>query len=375
MKSISVLGSTGSIGTQTLDVAAKLGIRVEALAAGRSVSLLEAQARRFHPRFAALDDEAAARDLRISLADTDIRVGGGVSAVCEAASMADTVVTAIVGIDGLLPTMAALDAGKTIALANKETLVCAGELVMRRAKEKNCPILPVDSEHSAIFQCLNGENRKSVRKILLTASGGPFYGRSREACYHLTKEDALRHPNWSMGPKITVDSATLMNKGFELIEAMHLYALAPQQIEILVQRESVIHSAVEFVDGSVIAQLASPDMRLPIQYALTYPDRLPCPAPALDFSALTAIHFGRPDLQAFPCLRLAIEAAQCGGNRPAVVNGANEVAVARFLRDEIPFGRIPELVELALDAVPNAPIAALSDVLDADQAAREALGA
>ncbi len=375
MNSISILGSTGSIGTQTLDVAARLGIRVEALAAKRSAAQLEAQARLFHPRFVALDDEAAAGDLRVALADTDIRVGGGEAAVCEAAATADTAVTAMVGIAGLLPTIAALDAGKTIALANKETLVCAGALVMRLAKEKNCPVLPVDSEHSAIFQCLNGEDRKSVRKILLTASGGPFYGRTRQACYALTKEDALRHPNWSMGPKITVDSATLMNKGFEFIEAMHLYALAPQQIEILVQRESIIHSAVEFADGSVVAQLASPDMRLPIQYALTYPHRLPCPAPALDFSRLTALHFGRPDTQAFPCLRLAMEAAQRGGNRAAVVNGANEVAVARFLRGEIPFGRIPELVELALDTVPYAPIATLSDVLEADQAAREALRA
>jgi 1-deoxy-D-xylulose-5-phosphate reductoisomerase len=373
MNRISILGSTGSIGTQTLDVAARLGIRVEALAAGCNAALLESQARLFRPRFVALNDQAAAKNLRIALADTNIRVGDGENAVCEAAVMADTTVTAMVGIAGLLPTMAALDAGKTIALANKETLVCAGELVMRRAKEKGCPILPVDSEHSAIFQCLHGEARSAVRKILLTASGGPFYGRTRQDCYALTKEDALRHPNWSMGPKITVDSATLMNKGFEFMEAMHLYALTPRQIEILIQRESVIHSAVELVDGSVIAQLGSPDMRLPIQYALTYPQRLPCPAPPLDFSRLAALHFGRPDTEAFPCLRLAIEAAQHGGNRPAVINGANEVAVARFLRGEIPFGRIPELVEFALSAIRPAPISTLTDVLDADRAAREAL--
>ncbi|MBQ1505110.1 MAG: 1-deoxy-D-xylulose-5-phosphate reductoisomerase [Oscillospiraceae bacterium] len=372
MKTISVLGSTGSIGTQTLDVAEKLGLRVEALAAGKNITTLEAQARRFRPRFVAVFDEEAAKQLSISLADTEIRVGGGESAVCEAAALADTAVTAMVGIAGLRPTMAALDARRDLALANKETLVCAGRLVMEKAKKQGCAILPVDSEHGAIFQCLNGENRASVRKILLTASGGPFYGKSAKECYFYTRADALRHPNWTMGAKITVDSATLMNKGFEFLEAMHLYSLSPDQIEVLVQRESVIHSAVEFIDGSVIAQLASPDMRLPIQYALTYPERLPCPAPALDFKTLTKLTFGQPDLEAFPCLRYAMDAAKEGGNRAVIINGANEVAVAAFLNDEIPFGRISECIAEALDKLPFAPISSLEEVFEFDRAAREA---
>ena len=232
--------------------------------------------------------------------------------------------------------------------------------------------MPVDSEHGAIFQCLNGENRASVHKILLTASGGPFYGKSAKECYFFTRADALRHPNWTMGAKITVDSATLMNKGFEFLEAMHLYSLSPDQIEVLVQRESVIHSAVEFIDGSVIAQLASPDMRLPIQYALTYPERLPCPAPALDFKTLTKLTFGQPDLEAFPCLRYAMDAAKEGGNRAVIINGANEVAVAAFLNDEIPFGRISECIAEALDKLPFAPISSLEEVFEFDRAAREA---
>lgn len=372
MKTISVLGSTGSIGTQTLDVASRLGIPIAALSAHKSIDLLERQAREFRPGFVAISDEEAGRTLKLRLADTDIRVGIGAEAVEEAACLGDTAVTAMVGIAGLKPTLAAIAAGRDIALANKETLVCAGELVMPAAREKGVSILPVDSEHCAIFQCLNGEDRKTVEKIILTASGGPFYGMSREESYSLTRADALRHPNWAMGAKITVDSASLMNKGFEFLEAMHLYDLTPDQIEIVIQRESVIHSAVEFTDGSVMAQLGSPDMRLPIQYALTYPARLTCPAPKLDFRTLTALHFGQPDPVAFPCLQYAIDAAHAGGNRAAVVNGANEVAVARFLRDEIPFGRIPELVAHALEVVPASPIFALSDVLEADRAAREA---
>ncbi len=372
MKTISVLGSTGSIGTQTLDVAEKLGLRIEAMAAGHNIVLLEAQARKFRPRFVAVHEEEAAKQLSLALADTDIRVGGGESAVCEAACLADTAVTAMVGIAGLRPTMAALDAGKNLALANKETLVCAGSLVMRKARDNALSILPVDSEHCAIFQCLNGEKRSAVKKVLLTASGGPFYGKTKEESYFYTRTDALRHPNWTMGAKITVDSATLMNKGFEFIEAMHLYDLDPDQIEVLVQRESVIHSAVEFIDGSVIAQLASPDMRLPIQYALTYPKRLPCPAPALDFSKIASLTFGKPDTQAFPCLAYAIEAAKRGGNRACVINGANELAVSAFLKDEIPFGRIAECIEYALETVSDAEIRTLDDVFSADAAAREA---
>lgn len=374
MKTIAVLGSTGSIGTQTLDVAARLGIPVAALAAHTNAKLLEEQARRFAPSFVALADEAAGRELKLRLADTAVRVGSGDAAVCEAACLGDTAVTAMVGIAGLKPTLAAIDAGRTIALANKETLVCAGELVMPRAKARGVAVLPVDSEHSAILQCLAAGRRADVAKIHLTASGGPFFGKTREETYQFTKEEALRHPNWSMGAKITVDSASMMNKGFEVCEAMHLYGVPLERIEVVIHRESIVHSMVEFCDGSVIAQLSHPDMRLPIQYALTYPARLPSPIRPLNLAALAKLTFYQPDLAAFPCLSLAYDAIRCGGNACAVLNGANEAAVAAFLRGAIPFGRISELVSRALDTVPYAPVTDVGDVIAADQAARAAAG-
>ncbi len=374
MKTISILGSTGSIGTQTLDVAARLRIPVTALAAHSNAVLLEKQARQFSPLFVALADETAGRELRLRLADTPIRVGAGEAAVCEAACLGDTAVTAMVGIAGLRPTLSAIDAGRNIALANKETLVCAGELVMPRAAARGVAILPVDSEHSAIFQCLAAGRREDVAKIHLTASGGPFFGKSREETYAFTKAEALRHPNWSMGAKITVDSASMMNKAFEVCEAMHLYGVSLSQIEVVIHRESVVHSLVEFRDGSVLAQLSNPDMRLPIQYALTYPERLSSPVRPLDLTALANLTFYPPDRNAFPCLSIAYSAIRRGGNACAVLNGANEAAVAAFLRGEIPFGRIPELVSHALDTVPHAPIITIEDVIAADQAARAAAG-
>lgn len=374
MKTIAVLGSTGSIGTQTLDVASRLGIPVAALAAHTNAKLLETQARRFTPPFVALSDCQAGRELKLRLADTPIRVGIGDAAVCEAACLGDTAVTAMVGIAGLRPTLAAIDAGREIALANKETLVCAGELVMPRARERGVAVLPVDSEHSAIFQCLAAGQRSEVAKIHLTASGGPFFGRTYAETYQFTKEEALRHPNWAMGAKITVDSASMMNKGFEVCEAMHLYGVELDRIEVVIHRESIIHSLVEFCDGSVIAQFSNPDMRLPIQYALTYPARLPCPVRPLDLAALAKLTFYKPDLKAFPCLSLAYDAIRRGGNACAVLNGANEAAVAAFLRGDIPFGRIPELVSHALDTVPYAPLTDIRDVMETDQAARAAAG-
>lgn len=374
MKTISVLGSTGSIGTQTLDVAERLAIPIIALAARNNAILLEKQARHYCPAFVALADENAGRELRLRLADTSIRVGIGERAVCEAACLGDIAVTAMVGIAGLRPTLAAIDAGRDIALANKETLVCAGELVMPRAAAHGVAILPVDSEHSAIFQCLEAGRHADVARIFLTASGGPFFGKSREETYALTKAEALQHPNWSMGAKITVDSASMMNKAFEVCEAMHLYGVSLEQIKVVIHRESVVHSLVEFRDGSVLAQLSNPDMRLPIQYALTYPERLPSPVRPLDLLALKNLTFYPPDTEAFPCLSLGYRAIKLGGNACAVLNGANEAAVASFLRGEIPFGRIPELVQRALDTVPHGPISTVEDVIAADQAARVAAG-
>lgn len=375
-RSISVLGSTGSIGRQTLEVAAACGHRVEALSVNRSVELAEQQARQFRPRLVVAADESAAADLRIRLADTGTKVLGGTQALCEAAVLpeADTVVTAVVGIVGLRPTLAAIDAGKRIALANKETLVCAGELVMARAKEKGVDIVPVDSEHSAIFQCLQGSRgRHEVRKLIITASGGPFYGKSCKELSLVTKEQALKHPNWAMGAKITIDSATLMNKGLEFIEAMRLYELPPEQIEIAVHRESIVHSLVEFVDGAILAQLGTADMRVPIQYALTWPERTEGPATPLDLFSCKPLTFTRPDVETFRCLGLALECARKGGNSTAVLNGANEAAVALFLDDRISFVDIPRLVEGALERVPFLEQPMLDDVLAADKAARDAV--
>lgn len=372
-RTISVLGSTGSIGTQTLEVAEACGFRVAALAAHRNIDLLEQQARQFHPFVAAAADPTAAAALRLRLADTDIRVVAGEEGVCQAASLpqADTVVAALVGIAGLVPTLAAIDAGKRVALANKETLVCAGPLVMARAKEKGAEILPVDSEHSAIFQSLQGSHDREVKHILLTASGGPFFGKTREELEEVTPAHALKHPNWSMGAKVTIDSATLMNKGLELLEAMSLFSVPPEQIEILVHRESIIHSAVEYCDHSVIAQLGAPDMRLPIQYALTWPQRLPGPAKELDLFSCGQLTFARPDLETFRCLALAMEAAREGGTAPAILNGANEVAVARFLAGKLGFLEIAQVVEQALRTVARPPLT-LEGVFQADTLARRA---
>ncbi len=373
-KSIAVMGSTGSIGVQTLDVIKKLGLCACTLSAsGRNIKLLESQAREFTPSLVAVEDENAARDLKARLADTNISVVGGKDGVCEAASYpdADLTVMAILGMAGLLPTLAAIDAGKDIALATKETLVCAGSIVTKKVREKGVRLLPVDSEHSAIFQCLEKSDRSQLKRVILTASGGPFFGKSREETYNFTPKDALKHPNWSMGQKITIDSATLMNKGFEFLEAMWLYDLTPEQIEIVVHRESVIHSMVEFADNAVLAQLGTPDMRLPIQYAITYPDRVPCPAPPLDFFTLSALTFYPADMEAFPCLKLALDCANKGGNRGAVCNGANEIAVAEFLKENIVFGQIPELVSRALDDIPHKTLTNIDDVLDADRLSRE----
>ncbi len=375
-RTLSILGSSGSIGRQTLDVAAACGHEVAAITVNRSIKLAEEQARQFRPKLAVAVDEKAAADLRARLADTQVKVLSGREGLLEAASLpeADTVVTAIVGVAGLRPTLAAIDAGKRIALANKETLVCAGELVMARAEEKGAEIVPVDSEHSAIFQCLQGcKNRGEVRRLILTASGGPFFGRSREELAQVTKAQALRHPNWAMGAKITIDSATLMNKGLEFIEAMRLYAVPPDKIQIVIHRESIVHSLVEFEDGAILGQLGSADMRLPIQYALTWPERAPGPAKPLDLLSCPPLTFQRPDPDTFRCLGLALECAQRGGTSTAILNGANEAAVGLFLENRIGFLDIPRLVEAALAQVPALDSPGLDEVLEADRAAREAV--
>ena len=374
MTGISVLGSTGSIGTQTLEVARACGIEVTALAAYRSVQLLEEQARAFRPKLVVVVDPAAAAQMKIALADTSIRVFSGPEGLLEAATLpeAGTVVTSLVGSAGLLPTLAAIDAGKRIALANKETLVCAGKLVMDRAEEKGAEIVPVDSEHSAIFQCLQGNrDRGEVKRLILTASGGPFFGWSREQLSQAKPAQALKHPNWDMGSKITIDSATLMNKGLEFMEAMALYRMPPEKISVVIHRESIIHSLVEYCDNAVLAQLGAPDMRLPIQYALTWPRRIPGPSQPLDLLQCPPLTFAAPDFEAFPCLAIAIETAKQGGVAPAVLNGANEVAVSRYLQGEIGFYDIPHLVQKALEEVGNTAFpAGVEDILKADQEAR-----
>lgn len=375
-RTISVLGSTGSVGRQTLDVAEACGFGVTALTVNSSTKLAEEQARKFRPKLVVAVDETAAADLKVRLSDTDTKVLGGADALIDAASIpeADAVVTAVVGIVGLKPTLAAIDAGKRIALANKETLVCAGELVMSRAKERGADIVPVDSEHSAIFQCLQGcRGRHEVKKLILTASGGPFYGKSCKELSLVTKEQALKHPNWSMGAKITIDSATLMNKGLEFIEAMRLYELPPEQIEVVVHRESIIHSLVEFKDHAILAQLGTADMRVPIQYALTWPERTEGPATPLDLFSCPNLTFGRPDLETFRCLALAMKCAKIGGTATAILNGANEAAVPLFLADRISFLDIPRLVEKAIDMVPVVYNPSLEDILAADAAARAAV--
>ena len=375
-RTLSILGSTGSIGRQTLDVAQACGHQVAALTVNRSVELAEQQARQFQPQLVVAVDESAAQDLKQRLADTSIRVVGGREGLMEAATLpqADTVVTAVVGIAGLEPTLAAIDQGKRIALANKETLVCAGDLVMRWAEEKGAEIVPVDSEHSAIFQCLQGcKDRGEVKRLIITASGGPFFGKTREELEHVTRAQALRHPNWAMGAKITIDSATLMNKGLEFIEAMRLYHMPPQQIQVVVHRESIIHSLVEFNDGAILAQLGTADMRVPIQYALTWPERTPGPATPLDLLTCPPLTFAKPDPDTFRCLGLALECAQKGGTSTAILNGANEVAVELFLEEKISFLDIARLVEGALERVASKPAETLEDVLEADREARQAV--
>lgn len=374
---ISILGSTGSIGRQSLEVIAACGMRVAALTANSSVQKLEEQARKFHPELAVMMDEAAAADLRVRLADTDIRVAGGMEGLLEAAVIpsADTVITAVVGMVGLRPTLAAIREGKRIGLANKETLVCAGTLVLDEAKDYGAEIIPVDSEHSALFQSLQGNrDRGEVKRLILTCSGGPFYGKKASELKGMTREDALRHPNWSMGAKITVDSATLMNKGLEVIEAMHLYHMPPEKISVVVHRESIIHSLVEYCDNAMIAQLGAPDMRLPIQYALTFPKRVPGPATELDLWNCGPLTFGSPDLETFRCLDLALKAARTGGTAGAILNGANEAAVAQFLAGKIGFLDIADKVARAMEQVPVHSDPGLKDVLEADRAAREAVG-
>ena len=371
---ITVLGSTGSIGRQTLEVCAQQGLPVAALAAHRSVDLLEEQVRVFRPSLAVLCDMDAALELARRLKGLPVQVAYGLEGLVEAASLPEsgTVVAAMVGMVGLQPTLAAIRQGKRIALANKETLVCAGELVMAEARRCGAEILPVDSEHSAIFQCLQGSrSREEVRRLILTCSGGPFYGLSRQAVYHKTPSEALRHPNWSMGAKITVDCASLMNKGLEFIEAMRLFDMPPERVDVVIHRQSIIHSLVEFRDGAVLAQLGTPDMRLPIRYALTYPHRAASPAEPLDLLACPPLTFAPPDTEAFPCLRLAMDCAKTGGTVCAVLNGANEAAVGLFLEERIPFGRIPELVAEALDKIPVQLNPGLEDILEADRAARQ----
>ena len=352
MRTISVLGSTGSIGTQTLDIVREHGdIRIGAISAGKNIDLLERQIREFKPRLAAVWEEEKAKELKERVADTDTRVTAGMEGLLEAAVLpeAELLVTAIVGMIGIRPTMAALEAGKDIALANKETLVTAGHLIMPLAAERGARILPVDSEHSAVFQCLHGESGKEVSRLLITASGGPFRGRTTEELKDVTVEDALKHPNWSMGRKITIDSATLVNKGLEVMEARWLFGVELDQIQVLVQPKSVIHSMVEFQDGAVLAQLGTPDMHLPIQYALYYPHRLPLPGERLDFAALAAVTFEKPDTETFRGLPLALGAARAGGTMPTVFNAANERAVAKFLERKIRFLDIYEIIEGAME--------------------------
>ncbi len=359
-----------------MDVIAACGMEVAALTANSSVELLEQQVRQFKPELAVLMDEKAAEDLRVRIADTNTRVAWGMDGLIEAASIpsADTVITAVVGMVGLRPTLAAIEQGKRIALANKETLVCAGELVMAAAERYGAEIVPVDSEHSALFQSLQGclDQKREIKRLILTASGGPFFGWKKEQLEQVTLEQALKHPNWSMGAKITVDSATLMNKGLEFIEAMHLYHMDPDKISIVVHRESIIHSLVEYCDNAIIAQLGTPDMRLPIQYALTWPERTPGPATALDLLTCGALNFAQPDMEAFPCLPLALQAARTGGTAGAVLNGANEAAVGQFLQKKIGFMDISRRVAYAMEQVKPVQDPTLEDVLQADRAAREA---
>ncbi|MBR4283260.1 MAG: 1-deoxy-D-xylulose-5-phosphate reductoisomerase [Anaerotignum sp.] len=374
MRKISILGSTGSIGTQTLEVVDILeNIRVMAITGNSNIRLLEEQARKYQPELVAVMDEKNAEELKNRLSDMNIRVVSGMDGLVEAATYegVDTVVTSVVGNVGLKPTFEAIRAGKNIALANKETLVSAGQLVMDLAKKHDIKIYPVDSEHSAIFQSLQGNEDNKIERILLTASGGPFRGKKREELLKVTAADALKHPNWSMGNKITIDSATLMNKGLEVMEAKWLFGVDVDQIEVLVHPQSIVHSAVEYEDGAIVAQLGEPDMRVPIQYALTYPKRVKNPFPRVDFTQRNNLTFDKPDLETFKCLSLAYHALKTGGTLPAVLNGANEVAVARFLKGDIGFLQIPELIEQTMDAYTVKYEYTLEDLLEADAWAKD----
>ncbi len=375
VKCVSILGSTGSIGRQSLDILSRLPqIKVAALTAGTSVERMAQQCRTFLPELAVMATQEAARALSNQIQDLPIRVSWGEEGLIEAASLdsADCVITAVVGMVGLKPTLAAIRAGKRIGLANKETLVCAGELVMDEAEKYGAEIVPVDSEHSAIFQCLMGcRDRREVRRLILTCSGGPFFGMSKEQLRSVTKADALKHPNWKMGAKITVDCATLMNKGLEVIEAMRLYRLPLEQVDVVIHRQSIVHSMVEFTDGAVMAQMGTPDMRLPIQLALTYPERIESPVDRLDLLTCGSLTFSAPDMESFPCLSLARQCARKGGTACSAMNGANEEAVAMFLRSEIGFYDIYELVSRAVEAVPFVENPDLEAILEADRLARE----
>lgn len=377
VKCVSLLGSTGSIGRQSLDIISRMpDIRVCALTAGTNVERMAQQCREFLPELAVMATQEAAEQLSEAVRELPIRISWGEEGLIEAATMkdADCVITAVVGMVGLKPTLAAIRARKRIGLANKETLVCAGELVMAEAEKYGAEIIPVDSEHSAIFQCLMGCGQKrEISKLILTCSGGPFFGMTREQLLKVTKADALRHPNWKMGAKITVDCATLMNKGLEVIEAMRLYRMPLEQVDVVIHRQSIVHSLVEFVDGAVMAQLGAPDMRLPIQLALTYPERTDCPVDRLDLTTCGALTFAKPDVENFPCLQLARECAAAGGTACPVMNGANEEAVAMFLRDEIGFYDIYSLVSRAVEQVPFIRDPSLEQILESDRLARAAV--
>ena len=375
---LSILGSTGSIGRQTLDVVRHLPIRVAALTAGTNAARMVEQVLEFRPRLVSMATREAAEALKALLPDPKPEILWGEAGLLAAAGLeeADTVITAVVGMVGLRPTLAALERGKRIGLANKETMVCAGELVMATAKAHGAEIIPVDSEHSAIFQCLMGSRgRGEVKRVILTCSGGPFFGKTREELRAVTRDDALRHPNWKMGEKITVDCATLMNKGLEVIEAMRLYELPPEQVDVVIHRQSIVHSLVEYVDGAMLAQLGVPDMRIPIQLALTYPNRVENPAPGLDLLSCPPLSFAAPDPESFPCFAIARAVAKQGGSACAVMNGANELAVAKFLRREIGFYDISDLVQRALDTVPFIQEPTLEQILEADRLARRAVKA
>ena len=376
VKCVSILGSTGSIGRQTLDIIDNLGIPVAALTAGSNAERMADQCRKYQPKLAVMSTEAAAEQLKEMICDLPTKIMWGEEGLIAAATVpeADCIITAVVGMVGLKPTLAAIRAHKRIGLANKETLVCAGQLVMAEAKKYNAEIIPVDSEHSAIFQCLMGCNdRKEVKRIILTCSGGPFYGKTREELGIVTKADALKHPNWKMGAKITIDCATLMNKGLEVIEAMRLYDLPLEQADVLIHRQSIVHSMVEFTDGAVMAQLGAPDMRLPIQLAMTYPERSATPVDFLDLTTCGALTFAHPDMEAFPCLALARKCAKQGGTACPAMNGANEEAVALFLDDKIGFYDIYDLVSRAVEEVPFIADPTLEQILESDRLAREAV--